>query len=534
MRPIVSAEAPTLTARADDGAVYEVVAQRRPPTSLGRGLSPTDVLRLQPATGNAAVVGLLQRAASDGVGGAPAADHLTSPRFAGDPTLEACYENRARLGVGDSGASVVAVQQALSDLGYDLGSWGVDGAYGDATAAAVRAFKHDEDLGSEQYGDVGPGTMHRLDYLFPPPDGTPLCRGETEDVIVADTAHSDAAADAAGGPLLAFGIPAGFCQLRPAITQFSDIPADVRRRLKVSYGIGAGVDQKTIDEAYQPWTDPLHKRPKAPARLNMTVLFGSGIPDTPVVRESLRRVIFTITGSGGVLSPMSTTNLNIGLVRDADGNEMPGGVFRFTRFKVGKTPETVLVERLGAGTQPPPSYLTLDRDGFERAWKFRNFKLAGQGWDGPTGKTRVGQLEWVLVNSPQKALFTMLKDVTFEYTAKPPGAKEDGHWDPNTKTLSLYYGVFDSSAQRVGTMPYYAEVIEHEIGHALLDTFDPPGLPAFATALKADGGQPATTDSRHALEEEFAEAFAVFVLDNQLLSALRPKVAELFWKRYVR
>lgn len=69
------------------------------------------------------------------------------------------------------------IQQALIDVQqitgntYDLGSTGpnkdgVDGDYGPKTAAAVRKFKADENLGFTQFGDVGPRTMHRLDELF--------------------------------------------------------------------------------------------------------------------------------------------------------------------------------------------------------------------------------------------------------------------------------------------------------------------------------------------------------------------------------
>jgi peptidoglycan hydrolase-like protein with peptidoglycan-binding domain len=102
---------------------------------------------------------------------------LTSPRFVGEPLLEACFEDRARMGVGardsDVNQPVSKVQQALVDLGFNLGTSGpggngVDGIYGQRTAAAVRAFKVRESLGSEQFGDVGPGTMHRLNELFPP------------------------------------------------------------------------------------------------------------------------------------------------------------------------------------------------------------------------------------------------------------------------------------------------------------------------------------------------------------------------------
>jgi hypothetical protein len=98
-----------------------------------------------------------------GRGGAP---QLQSPRFAGDPTLEACFEDRARLTVGAQGDSVRKVQQALLDLGFSVGNAGVDGIYGQAVWDAVKQFKTREKLGFENMGDVGPGTMHRLDALF--------------------------------------------------------------------------------------------------------------------------------------------------------------------------------------------------------------------------------------------------------------------------------------------------------------------------------------------------------------------------------
>ena len=63
--------------------------------------------------------------------------------------------------------STARIQQALIDLGHDLGPTGADTVYGAKTAAAVRAFKAKENLGFTQFGDVGPGTMTRLDELFP-------------------------------------------------------------------------------------------------------------------------------------------------------------------------------------------------------------------------------------------------------------------------------------------------------------------------------------------------------------------------------
>ena len=97
---------------------------------------------------------------------------LTCPRFlrsdgTAEPTLQACFENRKRLGPPARGEPVKMIQEALLALGFDLGKFGADGVYGDATAAAVRAFKADQKLGFEQFGDVGPGTIARLDELCP-------------------------------------------------------------------------------------------------------------------------------------------------------------------------------------------------------------------------------------------------------------------------------------------------------------------------------------------------------------------------------
>lgn len=179
-------------------AVPEVRAPSRPGGGAAR------LLELQRTVGNRAVAATLTRrpavqracctgcATGDGCAGGeredagptvsrlpadgatPQAD-LSSPRFAGVAVLEACFDDTARLGVGARGDAVERVQQALVDLGFDLGPGGNDGVYGERTAAAVRQFKTVHGLGSTQFGDVGPGTMRRLDQLFP---GGPAPRPE--------------------------------------------------------------------------------------------------------------------------------------------------------------------------------------------------------------------------------------------------------------------------------------------------------------------------------------------------------------------
>lgn len=55
---------------------------------------------------------------------------------------------------GDEGADVKDMQTGLIRLGYDLGKWGADGDFGDATEMAVKKFQLDHGL--EADGEFGP------------------------------------------------------------------------------------------------------------------------------------------------------------------------------------------------------------------------------------------------------------------------------------------------------------------------------------------------------------------------------------------
>ena len=98
---------------------------------------------------------------------------LTSPRFVGDATLEKVFKGAATLQAGSPKASVMKVQQALLDRGYDLGEFGdnkdgIDGKYGDKTSEAVMKFKADENLSAQKSKATTRGVIYRLDELFPP------------------------------------------------------------------------------------------------------------------------------------------------------------------------------------------------------------------------------------------------------------------------------------------------------------------------------------------------------------------------------
>lgn len=61
---------------------------------------------------------------------------------------------------GAEGADVKQLQQYLIQLGYDLGKWGADGEFGDATELAVKRFQRDHKLGVDgQYGPKSHAAM---------------------------------------------------------------------------------------------------------------------------------------------------------------------------------------------------------------------------------------------------------------------------------------------------------------------------------------------------------------------------------------
>jgi hypothetical protein len=96
------------------------------------------------------------------------------PDFAGDKKLEACLNDEDRLSAPARGSTVEKIQNALLKDGADLGEDGADGVYGAATGKAVQAFKRKYRLGFEEFPDVGPGTMTKLDELCAKPGPTPV------------------------------------------------------------------------------------------------------------------------------------------------------------------------------------------------------------------------------------------------------------------------------------------------------------------------------------------------------------------------
>src|SRR6185436_13915177 len=94
----------------------------------------------------------------------------------------------ATLQKGSSGPDVQALQQRLSDLGFDPN--GLDGNFGPGTEQAVRAFQAAKGLGVD--GKVGPNTLAVLQASLGDPGGG--------SIFDAATAGMDASGDAGSTP----------------------------------------------------------------------------------------------------------------------------------------------------------------------------------------------------------------------------------------------------------------------------------------------------------------------------------------------
>lgn len=71
---------------------------------------------------------------------------------------------KATIRKGSKGAEVSEAQKMLYRLGYDLGSYGIDGDFGRATESAVKAFQKDHKLNAD--GVIGPLTWDELEKAY--------------------------------------------------------------------------------------------------------------------------------------------------------------------------------------------------------------------------------------------------------------------------------------------------------------------------------------------------------------------------------
>jgi peptidoglycan hydrolase-like protein with peptidoglycan-binding domain len=92
---------------------------------------------------------------------------LSSPRFAGDTTLEAVQAGSRTLKKGDDNDSVRKIQHGIHDAGILFLGHGMDGKFGDETEQRVSRFQRRNRIAGDPSGEVGTGTVEKLDQLFP-------------------------------------------------------------------------------------------------------------------------------------------------------------------------------------------------------------------------------------------------------------------------------------------------------------------------------------------------------------------------------
>ena len=85
---------------------------------------------------------------------------------------------------GCEGEDVKQLQANLIRLGYDLGKWGADGEFGDATEMAVIRFQKDSRLDPD--GVVGPLTMEALDRAIAEEEKVPEDVVQPKHVLILD------------------------------------------------------------------------------------------------------------------------------------------------------------------------------------------------------------------------------------------------------------------------------------------------------------------------------------------------------------
>jgi hypothetical protein len=139
-----STQEPGIQAETDD---FRIKPARLAPETL----SAEDMARLQGTIGNQAVGRILsastrpviQREEEGKEYAPPGSKNDASARFGGDKKLEDIAANKALIGQGTQGLTVIKMQQALVDMGYPLPKYKVDGKFGPETEAALRLFQHD-------------------------------------------------------------------------------------------------------------------------------------------------------------------------------------------------------------------------------------------------------------------------------------------------------------------------------------------------------------------------------------------------------
>ncbi len=311
--------------------------------------------------------------------------------------------------------------------------------------------------------------------------------------------------------------------------------------------------------------------------VSATVSFSANIPITgSVVGYDLHRGLRSV---GGWLMGQTTPNilpLNATVALELDLTAFGGdrAIYRFSYYDVGtgdSSVEHLLIENVATvpaapTPQPVPAGTTFQVGG-------RNFRL-GSGWS-QTEFTLLHQALGLLSSSALQ----QIENVEFQRSAALAGNPEAGNYDSNANTITIRTNAFNTSLARFGTSPDSIRIILHEIGHALdyailnrawsrysssgnaqplLGARSLSGLvyqldasgnfaivagsqaTAYRQAVERDRAQAGgrsmptsiTTYGATSWEENFAEAYSLFVSDPATFRELRPNTYAYFTRQF--
>jgi hypothetical protein len=343
-----------------------------------------------------------------------------------------------------------------------------------------------------------------------------------------------------------------------------------KNRLQVSTApIDDRVDLDDLDDFFQAGSNDKAK-PAASQRVrgNPTVVYGDGIPKSPLFRAGLQSIAGvmlerTYTSKDPRLSGSGfreDTTVEVALDLSKYGGQ--NGLWRFTLLELKAGGKELLIEVLD-----PRAADTDERTLEQRRKRFERFGFKMSGY-------REGQRDALLeaVSLVPDTALDMVRDLRFARDGDRAG-DEAGVYDPGKHTVTMFDRAFTSTLRAydspgAGFASEAVREILHEIGHAVdlaavrkaiaaynrnssaagaqaaLDAAvsesgtraqgargaTPPPT-AFLRAVKLDG-KAITKYGETASVESYAEAFSLWLSDPVTLKALRPNVAAYFETRF--
>lgn len=299
-------------------------------------------------------------------------------------------------------------------------------------------------------------------------------------------------------------------------------------------------------------------------------VFSTNIPETSSVegydvRRGLRNVAGWLVSATNILPLNSVVSVQLDISRFGGTT----GIYRFSYYDTTRD-DTVIrhmdIELRSVTTAAPPQVDMPEGQDFQVGGA--TFHL-GSGWN----QDRFNLLMQALGLMPASVL-TAVAGITFEHAGNIAGQAEAGQYNPDTHTIVVRSKAFDTSLARYGSYTEATRVISHEIGHALdyvalrrawttyegnsdeaalerarsisglrytlannlYEVTEGAGNNDYRRAVQADrvatGGrtmpQAITTYGATNWEENYAEAFSMYVTDPDTFQQLRPNTYQYF------